>query len=130
MIKRLQVLQSVAARILHKIPKQQSASPALATLHWLPVQRRIPFKALCIAHRSIHGKGTIIIQKLFTPYVPRRPLRSGKLGLLTVPKVNSARGGSRSFEYLVPKLWNTLPAAIRYQQSEASFIKLLKTHLF
>lgn len=46
MIRKLQVAQNCAARLLLNIPRNQSAQQALNSLHWLPVAERIKFKSL------------------------------------------------------------------------------------
>jgi hypothetical protein len=41
-------LQNAAARLVLNIPKYNHISPALCTLHWLPVKFRIQFKIAVI----------------------------------------------------------------------------------
>ena len=45
-IKRLQLVQNAAARLLTGHKKRDHISPILASLHWLPVRFRIDFKVL------------------------------------------------------------------------------------
>lgn len=56
-LNKMQVLQNAAAHLLLAISKHQSVARALPILHWLPVKRRIKFKALCIAFKALHGLG-------------------------------------------------------------------------
>lgn len=129
-IKRLQIVQNCAARLLTQTPARQSAKPALATLHWLPVLQRIQFRALCMAHKAVSGKGSSFIRSLVTPYRPTGALRSDSKHLVSVPKIRRARSGGRSFVYNVAKLWNDLPLDIRQEANYLTFRKLIKTHLF
>lgn len=47
-IRKLQVVQNSAARLLCRLPKTSSTSNALGNLHWLKVENRVKFKAICI----------------------------------------------------------------------------------
>ena len=49
--------------------------------------------------------------------------------LKTTPKTTTVTNGGRSFEAIVPKLWNQLPLAIR-QINCCRFKKALETYLF
>ena len=40
-VARLQHLQNRAARIVFQVPHRHSSSPLLASLHWLPIDKRI-----------------------------------------------------------------------------------------
>ena len=46
LIRRLQLVQNAAARLLTGTKKREHISPVLASLHWLPVKFRIDFKIL------------------------------------------------------------------------------------
>lgn len=58
---RLQVVQNAADRLLLKIPRHQSVRSSLRELHWLPIQARVKFKALCVAHKAMHGRGPTML---------------------------------------------------------------------
>ncbi|XP_069489020.1 H-2 class I histocompatibility antigen, alpha chain-like [Ambystoma mexicanum] len=70
MIKRLQQLQNLAARVATGSPFGAHISPVLRNLHWLPVAQRVEFKTLCIVHRAIHGPGAEYLQAKFMRYCP------------------------------------------------------------
>ena len=60
----------------------------------------------------------------------RRPLRSAERSLCLVPRCNSTFG-DRSFAVAGPRLWNSLPTAIRnISLTIHTFGKHLKTHFF
>ena len=44
LLKRLELIQNSAARLILKKKKSDHASPLLKALHWLPIQYRIKFK--------------------------------------------------------------------------------------
>jgi len=59
----------------------------------------------------------------------RRHLRSSSYRTLAVPRTRTTRG-DRSFAVAGPRVWNSLPAAIRQITSYGQFRQHLKTHLF
>ena len=53
-IKRLQTVQSAAARVVVKQGIRDRITPTLRELHWLPVRDRILQKLLSVIYRSVH----------------------------------------------------------------------------
>ena len=87
-IKRLETLQNKAARIIFRVPRLESATPLLNTLHWLPVKKRIIFKTLLYVYKVLNGLAPAYLTRFISLYtVPREGLRSAKDTLrLNVPK--------------------------------------------
>ncbi|XP_051533345.1 uncharacterized protein LOC127428790 [Myxocyprinus asiaticus] len=54
-IRPLQMIQNAAARLVFNEPKRTHVTPLLVSLHWLPVDARIKFKALMLAYRTVTG---------------------------------------------------------------------------
>ena len=52
MIKRLQMIQNAAARLILGGQKRDHVTPLLIQLHWLPVEKRIIFKVLLLVYKS------------------------------------------------------------------------------
>lgn len=129
-LSKLQVIQNCAARILMGTQNRQSAKPALKALHWLPIQERVRFKALCITHRLYRGRGPAIISSLVKSYQANRPLRSDGQCLIEVPRIRKARSGGRLFSYNAARLWNSLPLFLRKETNHLTFRRLLNTYLF
>uniref|UniRef100_A0A669C582 Reverse transcriptase domain-containing protein n=1 Tax=Oreochromis niloticus TaxID=8128 RepID=A0A669C582_ORENI len=127
---RLQVVQNAAARLLTKSSKYSHVTPLLSQLHWLPVKFRVDFKILVLTYRAVHGLAPAYIFDLLQPYVPSRSLRSSDLGLLAIKNTKRRTKGDRAFATVAPRLWNSLPQALRTVDSVAVFKKQLKTHLF
>ncbi len=50
--------------------------------------------------------------------------------LLVVPRVAKSTKEGRTFSYLAPKLWNSLPDNVRGSATLSLFKSRLKTHLF
>lgn len=129
-LRSLQLIQNAAARVLTGIDKRDHITPALASLHWLPVKFRIIFKTLLLTYKVLRGLAPSYLEELVIPYHPNRPLRSQNAGLLVVPRVSRSRMGGRAFSYQAPLLWNQLPVQVREADSIATFKIRLKTYLF
>ena len=129
-IKKLQIVQNTAARIITKTKKFDHISDVLCKLHWLPVQQRIVYKLLLLTFRALNQLAPSYISDLLTPYQPTRNLRSGSQLLLNVKPANMKSFGHRAFIHSAPNLWNELPINIRKCKSIDSFKRELKTHLF
>lgn len=130
LLHKLQLLQNAAARLLTGIPKHASISMEIKKLHWLPVRKRVHFKALCLVHRALHGKGPCYLKKLFTWYNPKRLLRSASARLILIPRIRRTNWGGRRFAVAAAKLWNLLPKHLRSISELSVFRKQLKTWLF
>ena len=65
-----------------------SSTRCLAELHWLPIQQRIEFKIITLAHKLLHGLAPYYLVDLLTRKVPRREgLQSNnRTSQLLVPK--------------------------------------------
>ena len=63
-------------------------------------------------------------------YQPSRSLRSCNEKLLRIPKRTLKTAGQRSFSFLAPSVWNSLPASVRNQSGLVQFKSALKSHLF
>lgn len=51
--KPLQKVQNSAARLIFKAPGQQSTSPLLKKLHWLPVSEQMKYNGACITYKCL-----------------------------------------------------------------------------
>ena len=133
LVKKLQLAQNIAARLVRKSKKYDHITPVLKDLHWLPVKSRIIFKVLSIVHSAMHSDTCpSYIQKLVTHYAPPRALRSVTDGmLLSEPSTHRClAAGDNAFSVCGPRLWNDLPLSLGETQSQTTFKRKLKTHLF
>ena len=129
-LRRLQLVQNTAARLITLTKKRSHITPILIDLHWLPVEQRIEFKILTFVFKSLNGLAPSYISELLHTYIPGRTgLRSANLHLLQELR-SSNSFGDRSFVICAPKLWNNLPTHIKNCTTLDSFKSLLKTHLF
>jgi hypothetical protein len=63
-------------------------------------------------------------------YKPTKLLRSSTQQLLKIPPAKLSRYSERAFQNAAPKLWNSLPDAIRRCKTIVSFKTNIKTYLF
>ena len=117
LINKLQLVQNAAARVLTRTRKYDHISPVLSTLHWLPIKHRINFEILLITYKALDGLAPQYLSELLTHYSPSRLLQSQNSGQLTIPRISKSTAGGRSFSYLAPKLWNSLPNIVREADS-------------
>jgi len=132
-IRRLQLLQNAAARLVAGARRCDHISPVLAELHWLPVRQRITFKIAVLVWKCLHNKAARYLAELCIPVTSvegRRQLRSATTGTLLLPRVRTFTG-QRSFAVFAPATWNSLPPSLRAPKlSLSTFKRLLKTRLF
>jgi hypothetical protein len=130
-LRRLQVVQNNAARLITGTRKYDHIRPVLRSLHWLPVRKRVSFKLLTLVQKGLHDTNSPqYIKDMLTIYQPGRSLRSSRdHWILHVPRVTRMYG-SNAFPVLGATLWNALPLTMRLPMSSMSFKKHLKTLLF
>ncbi len=131
-LRKLQLLQNSAARLIKRLREYDHISETLKELHWLPVEARIEFKILTLIWKALHDCAPAYIKDILLPNISNRPTRANYQNQLIVPKrpQNSNKYGDQAFENCAPILWNNLPVEIRTTEKLSSFKKLLKTHLF
>ena len=129
LIRKLELVQNRAARIVCMKKKRDHVTPLLKSLHWLPIEYRIKFKVNLLTFKALHGLAPNYISQLLTQYKPSRSLRSSSQGLLIEPRTKYMTG-DRAFSVSAPKLWNVLPIFVRMSNSLSSFKTALKTYYF
>ena len=135
LIKRLQVIQNSAARLVTGINLRMSIhiTPVLRQLHWLPLSQRIDFKILCLIFKCVHWSSAPSYLKdiIYVRKSTGRSLRSNNTITLDIPNVKTLKNyGDRAFSIYGPRAWNKLPSHLRVKITYDSFKVGLKTHLF
>jgi len=130
LIQKLQRIQNVAAKLISRSKKHDHVTEILREFHWLPVHRRIDFKIQLLTYKALNGYGPKYLKDLLHFYMPNRELRSENYDLLQIPRSRLKNYGDRCFRTVAPKLWNSLPLAIRKCDSVMSFKRSLKTYMF
>ena len=132
-IQKLQLIQNSAARLITKNFFLYHITPILKELHWLPVQRRIEFKILCVTFKILHNMAPAYLEELLSRRGNGGSLRSNINGELSLhqPIGKTKFYGDRAF-YIncAPRLWNALPPTVRCLPTFSTFKSHLKTHLF
>ncbi len=116
----VQVVQNAAARVHTRSRKYDHITPILQSLHWLPIKFRICYKILLLAYKALNDLAPAYLTNLLSRYNPTRSLRSQNSVLLVVPIIAKFTKGGRTFSYLAPKLWNSLPDNFREQTTGLS----------
>ncbi len=129
-IKRLQLIQNAAARLIFNEPKIMHVTPLFINWHWLPIAARIKFKVLMFAYKTTAGSAPLYLNSLLQTYVSSRSLCSASECHFIVPFQRGTKSFSQTFKLNVPSWWNDLPNSIRAAESLAIFKDRLKTHLF
>ena len=132
---RLQRLQNWAAKLIFCANKYDHVTPFLKELHWLPINERIQFKIILFVFKCINNIGPSYLASMLSLYSPTRTgLRSStdstRLQEHRIHHGTLQSAANRSFYFSAPKLWNTLPPALRSVASVNVFKKQLKSHMF
>ena len=128
-LRRLQLIQNTAARIVTRSKPRDHITPVLFELHWLPFPNRIDFKVLCVTFKCVNGSAPLYLEELLQLVSNERDLRSNGQLLLELPRTRTVTA-DRAFSVAAPKLWNALPSSIRAASSLEAFKRMLKTHMF
>ena len=128
----LQRLQNAAARLVTGIGMREHVTPALRSLHWLPVRHRVTFKLCVLMHMIHYGRCPSYLTDLVTATAElpcRGRLRSASSLQYELPRLR-LKIGERSFSYAGPVAWNSLPTNIQQLADIHTFRRRLKAHLF
>ena len=129
-VNRLQRVQNSAARLVLRRRKREHVTPMLKELHWLPVRFRCQYKLAILAYRYFEGSLPAYLSNVLCTHETSRALRSSSQRLLKIPKRNLKTVGDRSFGFVAPSLWNSLPVSLRNVPTLSTFRAHLKTYLF
>jgi len=127
---KLQRVQNNLARVVCDVGwRHAHSADLLCDLHWLPLHKRVMFKAASLWYRSCRFG-----QPAYLPlasYIPARRLRSSNSDRLNEPPARIAIGERRlGWWQYAPRIWNSLPTTVWSADSYDSFKARLKTHLF
>ena len=121
-----------AARLCLGLLYRDHITPALCSLHWLPICERIRFKLALLMYKALTNHLPSYLSSMVTPcnsVKGRSSLRSASAGKYVVPGTRLIFG-RRSFTFAGPSIWNSLPPHVRNSLSESVFRSKLKTYLF
>ena len=130
LLNRIQRIQNYAARVVLRLHKFSHITPALATQHWLPVNRRIDFKIALLVYKALNGQAPAYIADLLQAYDPPRKLRSADKELLSQPPCRLKSYGDRAFCCAAQVAWNNIPHSVKTAKIVDNFKMKLKTHFY
>ena len=127
-IRKLQLVQNAAARVVVKKKKFDHISLDMKNMHWLPINARIKFKIILLTWKALNDMAPRYLANLLT--VQEDHYERRYKNLLHIPKTNLVTCGDRAFQKVAPELWNALPCALREINKLNTFKSKLKTYLF
>ena len=130
LLARLQHVLNTGARIITRTSRRDHITPALVSLHWLPIRERILYKLLLYVYKTQNNLAPAYLSELLCPQNSGCNLRSSNTNFLRVPLAKTVKYGDRAFTRAAPMAWNSLPVGMRTLPSVMSFKKSLKTYLF
>lgn len=133
-LKKLQLIQNRAARLILNLNPWDRITPSLIYLHWLPVKARIEFKICLLVFKTLKFKQPIYLLNLLAPYSNQSEMNlrcSDDPYRLSEPSAVRQRTlAERSFSYMAPRLYNMLPIELKSVDSLEIFKLKLKTYFF
>ena len=116
-----------SARLIYKAPKSTHITPFLFDLRWLPFSSRIQYKMVLTCFHIVSGTVPAHLSELFHLYSPSRFLRSASdTRIVRVHGMGRRTHREKSFQYIGPVNWNSLPVSVRHSSSLSSFQPELK----
>ena len=134
-LQKLQKIQNAAVRFIFNLygkKRHGHITPYLKKLHFLPVHLRIKYKVALLVFKCLNNQAP----KYLSDLLKLRPINSHYLRihndffLLDIPPPHNLKNTSAAFSYNGPKVWNSLPYALRCLNNISEFKKKLKTHYF
>ncbi len=126
-IKKLQLVQNAAARVVTKTGKYEHISEKCKDLKWLPVAYRIKYKLNLLTWKALRNQAPEYISDLIRKRDLLIDLRIGNSLVLDIPKTNLKSMGDKAFSVVAPKVWNLLPKDLRTNGKIQSFKAGLKS---
>ena len=126
-IERINKLQKRAARIIVKTDFTTPSADMFQRLGWMSVKHRIDCNKSVMTYKALHNLTPSYISDLLTPkaQINDRTLRTSEDGSLAQPKARTAFY-TGSFTFPAPKLWNSLPTAVKLVPSLTAFKRAAK----
>ena len=115
---------------LKRKKKTRSGTTASQGTSLAIVKLRCQYKIATLVYRHFEGSLPPYLSSSLCTYEPSRSLRSSNEKLLKIPKRKLKSFGQRSFSFMAPSLWNSLPATLGNVPTLSQFKSHLKTFLF
>ena len=132
LIRPLHLTLNKAVRFIYNLRIREHISPYYTKVHFLPVKKRIKFKACLIAYKIFNNEAPAYMTDEFEGYIPNieMELRKGVGRDDTMFAETTEDHRNSSLFSRIKLAWNALPLNIRKCNSILCFKKKLKTYLF
>ena len=131
-IKKIQLIQNCAARLIAGVSKYDYISPTLSTLGWLTIKEHLVYRDALLTFKSINNIAPPYLCDKFGLWFGERNRihnrDTRRNGDLDIPKSKTS-SGQRSFKYRGTKIWNGLNADLKSTSKLNCFKTKLKTCL-
>jgi len=114
----LQRVMNASARLVCDLSSRDHVTPALQSLHWLPIKQRIQFKLCLLVHLTINGKAPIYLTEIITrtaSIAGRTANRSAQNNDLVIQRTK-LKFGQRAFSVAGPRIWNSYQQNLKLQK--------------
>ena len=105
-------------------------TPALATLYWLLINRRIDFKIALLVYKALNGETSAYIVDLLQSYDPPWKLCSADKQLPSQPPCRLRSYGDHAFCSAATVVWNRIPPSVKTAKTVDNFKVKLKTNFY
>ena len=117
---------------IYNIKFRQHVSPYYKKLHFLPIRKRVQFKACLLSHKIFHSTAPEYLNQEFHQYVSQleMELRRGTGRDQLMFDTSSDHLNGKQIFIQIRRQWNALPLQIRECNQISIFKKKLKTEFF
>ena len=128
-LERVYKLQKRAARVILDVDTGERSANLFKALNWFPLHDEIKIQRCCVIYNRVYGQSTQYMEQMLTRNADydSRSNRHSKVSLVC-PRYKRESEGGGSFGVIGSKLWNTIPADVRSNDSFHSFKKTLKKY--
>lgn len=127
-IKKLQLVQNFAARIITNTRKHDHITPTLKELKWLPVKKHLIYRDIIMTFKCLNGMTPSYLSDEFSQRTSIHEHATRRCNTLNVPYFKTC-SGQRSFKYRAVKLWNELDENLKKIRNFNSFKRHLKSNM-
>lgn len=120
-IKKLQLVQNFAARIVTNKRKYDHITPVLKSLEWLPIALLLDYKIIIMTFKCLNNLAPTYLCEKFVKRSAIHNRNTRHNDDLEIPKCKTS-SGQKSFHYRATKLWNDLSPSLK-DTSELSIFK-------
>ena len=131
-LRKLQKIQNRAARLITSTYIYDRITPALITLHWLPIKARIIYKLCLMTYKTITSGLPKYLNDYLKPFKleTSMTLRHATEQFRFLEPRSNKKISDRAFVNCAPRLFNKLPSEVKESLDIVQFKKKLKTYLF